>query len=360
MDTLKSMFPSFDDEVLFMLLQQNSYEVGPTIEVLLSMSEAEDNTPFPTGASTAPVTVNEGPLISFDDDESSAQAPGPANSGADFTITDEEETPFYEQQALRLAAMMEAQSLPAGASAPPAGTGRANAPDGLEAAQSVSDEQLAFMLANDALFQQELAAYFGEDFMLQEYWQQHPEEFGEDATGPAAATRVPGGSGSGSGSGDLGVVRGLAEIGSEMRSALNRFTLRYMSDSSRADGGAVMQRQGSSGSEGSWLGGGGTDNDVELVGIARSTSGGDRGGFSESTRAEEKPCEEESGSERRRQAGVAGLDLGAATGSDELLDDDDDDMETINLLGSPHHQPAPQTQVGSLSTIFSFGGNKRK
>ena len=37
MDTLKAMFPTFEDEVLFLLLQQSQYQIAPTIDMLLTM-----------------------------------------------------------------------------------------------------------------------------------------------------------------------------------------------------------------------------------------------------------------------------------------------------------------------------------
>jgi len=341
MDSLKSMFPSFDDEVLFMLLQQNSYQVGPTIEILLSMSATEDSTPTaPDGGTTQhPSQEEEQPAVGT------------------FTISDEpqEEMSYYEQQALRLAgAQADDQGAPVTPAAATAESG------GLDIAYAVSDEQLAFMLANDSLFQQELAAYFGEDFMIQEYMQdsQGQEGFASTAEGPE------GGHGSGS---DLGVVRGLTEIGSEMRSALNRFTLRYMSNNSDTGAGGGLQRQGSAGSEGSWLGGGGgAENDVELVGVARSSSGGGvsvQDGVtmdSDNTRSTTTSASDGGNDERSRLAARSVAVAGAGMGSDELGDeDDDDDMETINLLGSPMHQPERQNP-GSNSIWTSFSGNARK
>lgn len=394
MDTLHAMFPSFDDEVLFMLLQQNSYQLPPTIEMLLAMS-ATDDSGATGGEGTAPAVTaqTEGSLLTFDDGEP-LSAPAAATEGH-FTISDETEEELAvaaaaeyesEQQAIRLALEEDVAETAAGRSEAVKSSDAVVV--GIDAAYSVSDEQLAFMLANDALFQQELAAYFGEDFMIAEYMQQYQQQE-ELRRGETGMSRPSAGSGSSSGVGDLGVVRGLAEIGSEMRGALNRFTLRYMSSNSGAsdrggaDAGAGgsssrgMQRQDSAGSEASWLGGGGENdgNDVELVDVARnhSNGGGSGFGFNIGSRSVQDPSAGVVGAEGMSRAlalgdSQSGGGGSGAMGSDELGDeddDDDDDMETINLLGSPMHQGLHHNQNqgqgnsnNPLSTIWtSFSGN---
>ena len=155
---------------------------------------------------------------------------------------------------------------------------------------ALTDEQLAFMLQNDHLFQVELMNYFGDDFVL-----------ANTSTVPKASGQLEYSQQFGAPP-DLGVLKGLSAMGSELRKKLDGFTSKYIQNQS---GTGIINRAEEE--EGDHL---------ELQSVTVITTDTDPGTY-----------------DPRPPLSPMVPDPDA---SDELYEDDA--LETVNLLGSPVHE----------------------
>jgi hypothetical protein len=303
--TLRSMFPGYDDEVLFMMLQQNSYQLTPTIEMLLSMGPVEKSSESapPVAETTTPSYANA--IFTLDDEDSATHAAQGSNvAESTSTDTNANREPYDVEEYV------------------------------------ITDEQLAYMLQNDALFQQELAMYFGEDFMMSEYMQRATVR-----TAPRNHTTVsrtvngvpvnPHTNASKSrtnskDSDDLGVVKGLTELGTEMRKQLSNFTLRYMNKPSTS--GASNKPSGAWYSNGSRSQGDMTvSNNVEMTEMTANKAGDDMYDYTSPTES----TAVSNGRSKFITGNSASLGVsGHSNHSSDDFDEEEDDLETVNLLGN--------------------------
>lgn len=371
--TLASMFPGYDDEVLFMMLQQNQYDIAPTIEMLLTMGPGDESN------STGPAPESE--EVVSEEEVSPIECVPQVVSESEYATQLAMEEAISAQQTG--ATSQPAQEHPPAHRSAHAAGEAAHGESDLH--HCLTDEELAFMLENDTLFQQELAAYFGEDFMLRDFLESsnyaesvYVDDSGRGRLGTSGpGSRIESGTNSGqrSSSGDLGVVQGLSDFGVEMRKQINSFTLKYLSNQGSSRG----VEPGSSVSGGTdsvdalgrrdmrnWGGGIPSTSVVETATEAETGSNAvelvnlpsDPHTPSGASAPISSPTGETSaflGGEGGHSAGSRGYG-GAGLSADEA--DDDDDMETINLLGSPEPdrdsvQRRDSQASGTLSSMWS-------
>ena len=161
MDSLKSMFPTYEEEVLKELLAANRNHIERTIEAVLMM-EGVDN----TGPSDAQPVSTDNNLLSPNEPNSATS--GPATEDLLFGTADDSPRPEPKEGAGDGAQIQKATSNPP----KPGRRGvKVNLPDDFlrppgwrENNQTLGDEQLAIMLQNE-MFQNEVRATMGEDFV---------------------------------------------------------------------------------------------------------------------------------------------------------------------------------------------------
>lgn len=213
--TLKVMFPDWDEETLSTVLVSNQYHVERTIENILSMcgdSDVSSNpapAPIPvTQQSPQPSSAAHAPIPSVSSPNRAIAAPAPAlNSKQDRGIK---------------------CTLPEDFLRPPGYQYRIFA-----------DEELALMLQNE-LFQREVRAMFGDDFIRQTAGRQQqstPQGRPVPARQGSAATRNSFSGNAGTNTdpatasdGDMGIMKSLSSMGSAARRNLSMLAARFSSN----------------------------------------------------------------------------------------------------------------------------------
>jgi len=224
-DTLQSMFPSYDKETLSMLLQSNSNNVERTIESVLVMegtldSVGSDNLPpYPpprepqhaAAGSSAGKPVSdfaapqrphwqEMPPTRYDGSSSSGSGNGNGSARAGAKRRVELPEDFLRPPGWRLKNV------------------------------TLGDEQLALMLQNE-MFQREARDMLGVTFQRGGPGGVGPAGAGAARPGtsgmpPRAAAATPGAAGS-EGIPDLGIIKGLSTLSDQARKSLNGLALRF-------------------------------------------------------------------------------------------------------------------------------------
>eukprot|EP01033_Poteriospumella_lacustris_P008159 gene8160-5875_t len=200
--TLKVMFPDWDEETLSTVLVSNQYHVERTIENILSMcgdadaaaSTATNHAPSPPPAVQSPERRGSSHVPAAAPAPAPAPAPSSATRGIKCSLPDDFlRPPGYQYRIF-------------------------------------ADEELALMLQNE-LFQREVRAMFGEDFVRQAAsgnaaGRQHAPRQGAAAAGRNANTPAEGASNT---DGDLGILKSISSMGGAARRNLSLLASRFSS-----------------------------------------------------------------------------------------------------------------------------------
>lgn len=258
-DTLQSMFPSYDKETLSMLLQSNSNNVERTIESVLVMEGTLES----VGSDNLPPYPR----------EPQHAAPAAAAAGAsDSSSAGKPESDFAAPQRPHWQEMPPTRYDGSSSSGSGHSNGKGNGssrggakrrvelpedflrPPGWRLKNvTLGDEQLALMLQNE-MFQREARDMLGVTFQRGGPGGVGPAGAGAVRPGttgmpPRSATATPGAAGS-EGIPDLGIIKGLSTLSDQARKSLNGLALRFQARNQGQGQGHGQGQQGQTHTQG--------------------------------------------------------------------------------------------------------------
>lgn len=231
-ETLKVMFPDWDEETLTTILISNNYHVERTIETVLTMSgDTNVNNPAPSSSANPPPV--EGSLLDFGG-PSPLPAPVPAPAPTQpFAAPVPLSAPAPVQLPVSTLQQQSEESRYRGRVCDlPSDFLRA---PGFEP-RIIADEELALMLQNE-LFRREARALLGDDFMQQAGGAGAPRggnaptgaRYGTNRGGapPTGPVRRDSAAASSSNNADLGIVKAISSMGSATKRNLSQLAVRF-------------------------------------------------------------------------------------------------------------------------------------
>ena len=188
---------------------------------------------------------------------------------------------------------------------------------------------LCWPIQNDTLFQQELLAHFGEDYYTQQLHQYQYDSKNDVESGEHS---LPGNE-----SASDRVMQGVASMGSEIRKKMNSFTLKYLADKSRdpkSEDGDGITNDGAECSTGR-----SSSVSESISNIGHKLRGGLMLGVSGDPRVNDKEVSVNTGNSIKESSLLQESDDTIGFSGLQGDEEDDDEMETINLLSpsDPRH-----------------------
>mmetsp|Transcript_188 Transcript_188/g.359 ORF Transcript_188/g.359 Transcript_188/m.359 type:complete len:337 (+) Transcript_188:118-1128(+) len=222
-ETLKTMFPDWDEETLSTILVSNNYHVEQTIETVLSMGGGEDSPP-PSGSAApapapgptpAPAPANNAPERA--PTQGSYQTSGAGNTGSPPSSSSQNGNSRY--RGLKV-------ELPADFLRPPNHT---------SSQMLLADEELALMLQNE-MFQSQARELLGEEFMRDDNGGSASRR-GSNANANAASGGTNHRQASAAGDNNLGIMNSLSSMGSAAKRNLTQLAQAFKSSGGGSGGG---------------------------------------------------------------------------------------------------------------------------